>query len=876
MASKTLAALCHNTFAAPQAVGLRISRTMLPLLLAAVCLPLVSASQTVAADSPRSNAAPNGKWKGRRARQSEAIPGTRLRVDWEGLLAGQDIVLNRLPDNFTDSLRLGNGDLGVAVYAVPEYLVLSVAKNDLLDYRPKESANSPQADAIGLSRVPMPTTKPAGSIRFRGTSPRTPNYKARLTLWEAEVSTCCDKREAPELRAFVSKKRNLIVAEYNPPNEQDFDIEIARNRDSTGGIPNSPEFGAEGRDFWVRYQFPPDPDTYPNGFEYVMYGRVLGGQAVSADVVNEFALVQQSLMWWKPISDPEVASQEAIEGMARVRTKSAAPVTLLVAVVTTRDNASPLQAARSEVDAAQREGVPKLRQEHSQLWHEFWQRSFVQLENRAFLNQQWFLSLYHLASATRPGSIGPGLFGPWSWEDFPPWGNDRHWDYNAQAALWGTYSSNHLELTKAYNDEVFDLLPAAKMMVREYYGGIPGAKYPGVTWPRKYSTPPHSRKVDSTSPWVNGFVAQPLWWYYQYSQDTEFLREKGYPVIKACAEFYENFLQRAPDGKYDMPPTAVWDLAFMIPDAKNATIDLAFAKMLLKTASAASQVLGVDAGRRAQWNQIAANLRNYSTTVIDGRNFKPVDHRAGNAVALYTSRDFPSGEVLVAYENYPVIEYNLPAPIMPIFPGGDIGLDSPQKQRELALRTLQITPYYLWDDLVMLTMGWVRLGYDQLDVFEKHTKAIVHMNGCQSYPRDCWLTPHIFMHFLGWPIAVNESIVQSYTGQIRVAPVKLKNTVRFARLRTVGGFLVSGEIKPGGEALYIAITSTAQSQCHLVRPWVGNVRIRLLGSMKTIEFTEKEGALYFPTLAGSTYIVDRPDNPWEKQPITRITGHPQI
>lgn len=789
----------------------------------------------------------------------ETIPGTRMRVDWAGLVSGQDLILDHVPDNFTDSLRMGNGDLGVAVYATPECLTLSVAKNDLLDYRAKESANSPEADAGSLAGTPMPTTKPAGSIRFRGSAPRKPDCEVRLALWDAEVSTCCDKREAPELRAFVSKKRNLMVAEYRSPDEQDFDIEIARNRDSTGCIPDPPEFGAEGRDVWVRCQFPPDPDTYPNGFEYVMHGRVLGGQVVSADVVNEFTMVKQS-------------PAEAMEGIARIRMKSAAPVTLLVAVITTRDSAGPLQAARSEVDAAQRAGVPKLRQEHSQLWREFWQRSFVQLEDRAFLNQQWYLSLYHLACATRPGSVGPGLFGPWSWEDFPPWGNDRHWDYNAQAAIWGTYSCNHLELTRAYNDEVFDLLPAARMMVREYYGGIPGAKYPGVTWPRRYSTPPHSRKADFTSPWVNGFIAQPLWWYYQHSQDTEFLREKGYPVIKACAEFYEGFLQRAPDGKYDMPPTAVWDLSFMIPDARNATIDLAFAKMLLRTASAASEVLGVDAELRAQWKQIAANLRNYSTTVIDGMNFRPVDHRAGNAVAFYTSRDFPSGEVLVAYENYPVIEYNLPAPTMPIFPSGEIGLDSPQNQRELAVRTLRITPYYLWDDLVMLSMAWVRLGYDQLDVLEKHTREIVHVNGCQTYPRDCWASRCIFMHFLGWPIVVNESIVQSYTGRIRVAPVKLKNAVQFAHLRTVGAFLVSGEIAPGGCVSYLAIASEAGSPCRLVRPWdlCMCARVREADSMKIITYAEKDGVLTFPTAAGSTYIVDRLDDPWEKQPVSEI------
>ncbi len=819
----------------------------------------------------------------------ETIPGTRMRVDWARLIAGQDLILKHLPDNFTESLRMGNGDIGVAVYAVPEYLILAVAKNDLLDYRTKALAHSPEATALTNAATPMPTTKPAGSIRFRSAAARNPVGRVRLNLWGAEISTSPSNVDAPEIRTFVSKQRNLIVTEYHPTSGQAFDIELVRNRDSTGVIPALPEFGAEGRDLWVRYQFPPDPDTYPNGFEYVMACRVLGGQVTGTDIVNEFAnllpqagatnwiskvaagfpLAQQSTVQYPPADAPEAA---AINAGVRVRMKTPAPVTVLVAVMTTRDNPNPLLAAQAELDAAQRAGVLALRQEHSQLWHDFWRRSFVQLADRDFLNQQWFLSLYHLASATAPGRVGPGLFGPWTWEDFPPWGNDRHWDYNVQATLWGAYSCNHLELTQAYNDEIFDLLPAAKMMVRDYYGGIPGAKFPGVGWPRKYTAPVSSRQSEFTSPFVNGLVAQPLWWYYQYSQDSAFLREQGYPVIKACAEFYENFVERAPDGKYDMPPTAVWDLAFMIPDARNSTIDLAFAKMLLNTAAAASQVLGVDAVQRDHWNHVADNLRDYATTVIDGTNLKPVDHRAGGAVALYTARDFPSGEVLVAYENYPVIEYNLPAVTMPIFPSGEIGLDSPEHQRELALRTLQITPYYLWDDLVMLTMAWVRLGIDQLDIFENHSRSLQLINGCQTYPSYNWASKWVFMHFLGWPIVVNESIVQSYTGRIRIAPVKLKNTVHFARLRTEGAFLVSGEIRGGGRVSYLAITSEAGRGCRLVRPWDGNVRIRLLGSEEIVTFSEEKGLLTFPTLAGSTYIVDRLDDPWEKQPITVIAG----
>lgn len=31
----------------------------------------------------------------------ESISGTRMRVDWAKLIAGQDLVLDSLPDNFT-------------------------------------------------------------------------------------------------------------------------------------------------------------------------------------------------------------------------------------------------------------------------------------------------------------------------------------------------------------------------------------------------------------------------------------------------------------------------------------------------------------------------------------------------------------------------------------------------------------------------------------------------------------------------------------------------------------------------------------------------------------------------------------------------------
>ena len=114
----------------------------------------------------------------------EAIPGTRMRVDWQRLISRYNIELPVLPDNHTESLRLGNGDIGAAVYSVPECLVLFVGKNDLLDYRTKPLAHSPEATAMSNAAVPMPTTKPAGWLRFRNATPTDPKSEGTTRYLE--------------------------------------------------------------------------------------------------------------------------------------------------------------------------------------------------------------------------------------------------------------------------------------------------------------------------------------------------------------------------------------------------------------------------------------------------------------------------------------------------------------------------------------------------------------------------------------------------------------------------------------------------------------------------------------------------------------------
>ncbi|MBM3845596.1 MAG: hypothetical protein FJ405_04835 [Verrucomicrobia bacterium] len=797
-----------------------------------------------------------------------SIPGARFEVHWPGLVSTADVVVESSLPDVKHGLRLGNGDIAVSVFGPPGLLTFQVGKNDLWDYRDSmefrklrthqdflafytNSARPPigtgyltalddpwNQDIRQTYLDPAPTIKPAGQIRFRNSSLTETNFNARLSLWNAEAAATLGLRQSADVHAYVSYARDLIVIEYAPGTTQQFDIELARHKDSTGLIHAAPEFGASGRDLWVRYRFPADPLNYPRGFEYVMRARILRGDTVTPAVNTNFATVSQ-WVW-------ERGTRPTTEGVAVARVTASAPVTVLVSVVTTRDAANPLERARRNLDSAARLPAEELCREHQSFWHDFWRKSFVQLPEQPYLMKHWFFSQYLLACSWRAGRVAPGLFGAWTWEDFPGFGNDYHWDYNMQQAIWGAYSSNHPEQTVPYEEAALALLPTAMKNARDVYG-IRGAKFFLSSYPRIYRQNPFPLVHYDQMMSLNAWVAHPFWWRFLYSQDRQYLARRAYPLMKECARFYEAYLTRASDGRYDIWPTAAWDV-YLSPHLKlnkNCHMDLAFIKGLMKACVSASELLRTDPSERARWSHIAANLRDY-----------PIANT-------------PEGDVFAPFEGSGQNTYLYPTSTMAIFPGDDIGLHTPGELRDIARRTAQHDVYRGAGEQLLKAMAKVRLGSNELEAYEKVTRETTLPNMgwiIHGWDRNTWV------HQCGFPILINESILQSYTGTLRVAPVRLGQPVRFGQLRAVGGFLVSGEIRPDNTAAYLAIQSEAGKRCQLIRPWPGEepVRVRRFPTRRPVRTVSENGTISFETRKGETYIVDRPKTPWEEQPTLTI------
>jgi hypothetical protein len=115
------------------------------------------------------------------------------------------------------------------------------------------------------------------------------------------------------------------------------------------------------------------------------------------------------------------------------------------------------------------------------------------------------------------------------------------------------------------------------------------------------------------------------WLRYDFTQDKEWLREYGYPIIKGVAEFYRNYpnVKIGDDGKYHIHGVNNWESTWgddgkyhihgvnnweSTWGASDTIEELAAMRAVTATAIRASQVLGVDEDMRGVWQEFLDNM----------------------------------------------------------------------------------------------------------------------------------------------------------------------------------------------------------------------------------------------------------------------------
>lgn len=719
----------------------------------------------------------------------------------------------------SDGLHLGNGDLGLVVYGSPDRVVFHLGKNDVWDRRVNRKHDTPPptlseikaaaSDAppsifnpTGLTYsywfYPFPTPKPVGHVYLR-----VPGFQAadlidhRVSILDANhVLRARGGAGSFQTDSYVDYHQNLLHIEVRinalKPGRAEVQmyrwpdlkgpVEIQESTDRgldqlTGeNLPDKespenaplpvPNVGTDDGFGWIVQRFPADP-TFPGGFECVMAGMVLG-QA-------EAKLSPDTLTWSLPLK----------EGANHFR--------FLLAVATTRDHPEPLAASLSMLKSKALLPSAKLKLAHQESWREFWSMSRIELSDRV-MERTWYQSLFLLRCCSKKGKVAPGLFANWLTADYAVWHGDYHLNYNFQQTFWGACAANHAELAEPYYDQITDLLPAARAYAQKYMER-PGAFYPLCDFPVKRQIAFYSNLNWDMSVELGAFVAQPFWWHYLYTGDRQFLADRAYPVMSSVAEFLASFVNEGPDGVFNIEPTCSpehWGLTKNFERNRNATSALALVRFHLEATAQAAVILGQDGGKREQWRHIAHHLAPYPT------------HGAGGE------------QVVVDVGGAPPIDYNVPVPLFPVFPGEAVSDRSPQKTRELFLRTLRRFKITSVNGLVMLNMARARMAFpDAWEFTRSDLLKFIGANGAS----DSYHFGAVAAENLSITLPITEFLMQSHEGLIRVFP-GLPDSVdaRFSSLRARGGFTVNAVRKRGSTRL-LELWHEQESLCLVENPW---------------------------------------------------------
>jgi alpha-L-fucosidase 2 len=220
---------------------------------------------------------------------------------------------------------------------------------------------------------------------------------------------------------------------------------------------------------------------------------------------------------------------------------------------------------------------------------------------------------YLLISSSRPGSMPANLQGIWADGLMPPWNSDYHININIQMNYWPSEITNLSECHLPFLKFIGELRKNGQKTARELYGSD-GFTAHHTTDAWHYTT---SFGMPQYGMWPMGaaWASTHIWEHYLFTEDKEFLRTYGYPVMKEAALFLSDMMVKHPEtGKWITGPSMSPENVFLTPDGQRASVsmgpamDLQIVWHLFTSCIAASKELDTDQKFRKKIENQLANL----------------------------------------------------------------------------------------------------------------------------------------------------------------------------------------------------------------------------------------------------------------------------
>lgn len=542
--------------------------------------------------------------------------------------------------NWENALPAGNGNDGVLVFGNPlhETVICNARGFNLAadtnayvrsfaQLSPEETATIRSNCAAGNFAEANRLAVGAAHYHGGGEGNRHPGYEMLITIPEdglvTNYSRICDfgsgvitvkwrdRRGDWERRTFVSRRDDVVVQYLTAPTRGKLNCSIQLDTNPHMGLPGSMKFTNLASPDFLNLRAMYSPHSGGAGYEGVTRVAAVGGtRRVDGSVLTisnatAVILLTKNAKYYRDCAgqwDKKLLQQE-LAGLApdwnRLLQGQMATHGAIYSRVKLDLHADPAERAKSneELLAEQKNSPVPVKA--------LWERIFD-------AGRYYYLSA---SSSNTP----PDLLGMWTGDGNAGWGGFYHLDANLNLQMDQGNIGDMPEAMEGYFhlNEVWQKdfeINARKLLGCR--GMVAAGNTPGLTsglmaninnyYPYQYATG------------EEGWLLYPFWEHYLVTGDTNFLRNRVYPLLKDMGYFYEDFLkEKDTNGNYILagsvsPENQPSNVRISL--LNNSSFDLAGARFCLSALAATCRTLGVEEGPGQgleKWSELLSNLPPY-------------------------------------------------------------------------------------------------------------------------------------------------------------------------------------------------------------------------------------------------------------------------
>jgi len=264
--------------------------------------------------------------------------------------------------------------------------------------------------------------------------------------------------------------------------------------------------------------------------------------------------------------------------------------------ITSAHHDDPLNEAERLTLYAKLEGRDRLLQFHEKAWEEIWTSDII-IEGDPESQKDVRSMLYHLYSFSREGTaLSPSPMG------LSGLGYNGHVFWDTELWMYPALLVMQPQMAKSMMEYRYRRLDAARR--NAFSKGFKGAMFPWESAETGVEETPVWALSGPFEHHITACVAIAAWNYYCVTQDTVWLRERGWPILSATADFWASRVERNGPGKYDIKNVVAADE--WAENVDNNAFTNAAARANLNYANLAAAILGIK--NNAEWTLVANNI----------------------------------------------------------------------------------------------------------------------------------------------------------------------------------------------------------------------------------------------------------------------------